>query len=80
MGFAVLKFKGRFMQKYRSGHNGADSKSVWGFSPRGFESHLLRQQKILAVTRLQGFLHISKPNLIYYKKKDIHILCIYVHS
>ena len=32
------------MQRYRSGHNGADSKSVWS-NPRGFESHPLRQEK-----------------------------------
>ncbi len=32
------------MQTYRSGHNGADSKSVWG-NPREFESHRLRQIK-----------------------------------
>ena len=32
------------MQRYRSGHNGADSKSVWS-NPRGFESHPLRQKK-----------------------------------
>ena len=34
----------RYMQRYRSGHNGADSKSVWS-NPRGFESHPLRQKK-----------------------------------
>ena len=32
------------MQRYRSGHNGADSKSVWS-NPRGFESHPLRQKR-----------------------------------
>ena len=30
-------------ERYRSGHTGADSKSVGGFAPRGFESHPLRQ-------------------------------------
>ena len=32
-----------FMQRYRSGHNGADSKSVCAKSTRGFESLPLRQ-------------------------------------
>ena len=33
------------MQRYRSGHNGADSKSVCAKSTRGFESLPLRQAK-----------------------------------
>jgi hypothetical protein len=33
----------RVQERYRSGHNGTDSKSVGGFiAPRGFESHPLR--------------------------------------
>ena len=37
-----LKFN---MQRYRRGHNGADSKSVCAKSTRGFESLPLRQEK-----------------------------------
>ena len=33
-----------YMQRYRSGHNGADSKSVCAKSTRGFESLPLRQK------------------------------------
>ena len=37
-----------FPERYRSGHNGTDSKSVGGFAaPRGFESLPLRQINML---------------------------------
>ena len=39
-----------FPERYRSGHNGTDSKSVGGFAaPRGFESLPLRQIKELRI-------------------------------
>ena len=42
------------MQQYRSGHNGADSKSVWS-NPRGFESHLLRQKRKSPCRKTRAF-------------------------
>jgi hypothetical protein len=35
-------------ERYRSGHNGAVLKTVRAFGPRGFESHLLRQNARIA--------------------------------
>ena len=40
----IGKLTSSYTQRYRSGHNGADSKSVWS-NPRGFESHPLRQKR-----------------------------------
>ena len=47
------------MQRYRSGHNGADSKSVLRATARGFESHPLRQ-KSLETKRFQGIFCVMK--------------------
>ena len=56
------------MQRYRSGHNGADSKSVWS-NPRGFESHPLRHISRLTLIELDG-------NFLYSKQfGNTHILC-----
>ena len=46
------------MQGYRSGHNEAVLKTVWG-NPRGFESHSLRQQKNRWLYHL--FFYLKKP-------------------
>ena len=49
------------MQRYRSGHNGADSKSVWS-NPRGFESHPLRQKK-------------ARESVPFFSKGGVRSLC-----
>ena len=49
------------MQGYRSGHNEAVLKTVWG-NPRGFESHTLRH--------FGGEIHISAPFLFAF----LHVL------
>ena len=61
------------MQQYRSGHNGADSKSVWS-NPRGFESHLLRQnQKCLRQWRGHFLILVrdSNPERVSGEKKTV---------
>ena len=45
----------RYLEKYRRGHNERDSKSCWVNSPRGFESHLLRQKP----SHIKAFAHMT---------------------
>ena len=48
-------------ETYRSGHNGADSKSVWG-NPREFESHRLRNKpQLFLVLRFSLLCGIINP-------------------
>ena len=47
-------------ERYRSGHNGADSKSDGGIiAPRGFESHPLRQSSFAAAAVAQFFARLG---------------------
>ena len=56
------------VEGYRSGHNEAVLKIVWG-NPRGFESHTLRQQKqnICLPTNVL-FLFIQAAGLAYHRR------------
>ena len=48
-------------ERYRSGHNGADSKSDGRFiPPRGFESHPLRQFSILQAMRDRSYWNLAE--------------------
>jgi hypothetical protein len=59
------------MEGYRSGHNGADSKSVGqGNLARGFESHLLRQQTGIHA----GYKMASIDAPINWSKENIRLL------
>ena len=54
-----------YTQRYRSGHNGADSKSVWS-NPRGFESHPLRQKRSnFCLPKVTSFF-IQAAGLVYH--------------
>ena len=67
-----------YMQRYRRGHNGADSKSVCAKSTRGFESLPLRQkQRTLRVgvlcflLRGRGFSHCDECRRVRILRSEI---------
>ena len=49
-------------QGYRSGHNEAVLKTVWG-NPRGFESHSLRQKRTDGFSNLSVLFYIVKSGI-----------------
>ena len=68
-----------YTEMYRSGHNGADSKSVVRLIPyRGFESHRLRQKKAKVIPQGVAFAFYKIYHLYNYEqqKTDNGLGCV----